>query len=268
MVTTGETYDISNLCRFGFYQWVYYWDKKHKFPVQKKRIGRALWPTKNEGIATSQYILEATDIVVPRQMVKAVPPEHLRNQVLQDKMKVYESCIKEKLGDRMHIPVDKGQHKPQEWIPYEDDETKPHTTPENEICLDTFNAPLIDSLINAQVLLHQEEADDGQSVKDQVIRHLPDENENLISQANKKINMNTLMYEVEFMDGERAPYAANVITQEIYSSVDPEGRRDILIEEIVDYAQDFKYAVKKGCEFFFKTKEESIDSGLMQDRIY
>ena len=70
------------------------------------------------------------------------------------------------------------------------------------------------------------------------------------------------------MDGERAPYAANVITQEIYSSVDPEGRRDILIEEIVDYAQDFKYAVKKGCEFFFKTKEESIDSGLMQDRIY
>ena len=107
---TDETADISNLCRFGCYQWVYYWDNKNKFPEQKKRIGRALGPTKYEGNVMAQYILHANGIVLPRKMVKAIPPEHPRNQVLQDKMKIYDSCIKEKLGDSMSIPVEKGKH--------------------------------------------------------------------------------------------------------------------------------------------------------------
>ena len=75
-------------------------------------------------------------------------------------------------------------------------------------------------------------------------------NGNLIAQANKKTNLNTLMCEVAFSDGERAPYAANVIAQEIYSSVDPDGHQDLIIEEIVDSAQDSKYAVKMGDELF------------------
>ena len=150
----------------------------------------------------------------------------------------------------MHMQEAAGKDTPHEWIPYEDDETKPHTMPENDICLDNFNVSLTDSLINAEVLLHRGEAGDGPLVKARVVRHLTDENGNLVGQANRNINLNTLMYEVEFMDGERAPYAANVIVQEIYSSVDPEGRRDLIIEEIVDYSRDPKYAVKKGDEFF------------------
>lgn len=85
-----------------------------------------------------------------------------------------------------------------------------------------------------------------------MICHLTDEKGTFIGQASKNINLNTLIYEVEFMDGERAPYAANVIAQETYSSVDPEGHRDLIIKEIVDYVQqDSKYAVKKGDEFFY-----------------
>ena len=93
LVTTGETVDISNLCRFGFYQWVYYWENKHGFPEQKKRIGRALGPTKYEGNEMAQYVLQSNGVVVPRRTVKAIPPEHLRSQVLKDKMDVFNSCI-------------------------------------------------------------------------------------------------------------------------------------------------------------------------------
>ena len=123
--------------------------------------------------------------------------------------------------------------------------------PENDISQDNFNVSLIDSLINAEVLLHRGEADDGLLVKVLVIHHPTDKKGNLIGQTNNKMNLNTLKYEVEFMDGERAPYTANVVVQEIYSSVDPEGRRDIIIQDIVDYAIDSKYAVKKGNEFFY-----------------
>ena len=112
-----------------------------------------------------------------------IPSEHLHNQALQDKMKVYDSCIKEKLGDSMRMPVAKAQHTTREWIPYEDDETKPHTMPENDICLDNFNVYLTDSLINAEVLLHRGEADDGPLVKVRVICHLADKNGNLIGQT-------------------------------------------------------------------------------------
>ena len=60
----------------------------------------------------AQYILQPNSIVVPRQTVKAIPSEHLSNQVLQDKMKFYDSCVKEKLGDSMRMPVAKEQHTP------------------------------------------------------------------------------------------------------------------------------------------------------------
>ena len=45
----GEEADISNLCRFKFYEWVYYWDPKEKFPEQKGKLGQVLGPTKLEG---------------------------------------------------------------------------------------------------------------------------------------------------------------------------------------------------------------------------
>ena len=251
MVTTREMADISNLCRFGFYQWVYYWDSKHGFPEQKKRIGRALGPTKYEGNAMAQYILQQNGHVVPRRTVKAIPPEHLRNLIMQNKMKEYDLRIKEKLGDSMSMPTKKRRNKPREWIPYEDDEIEPCEMPENDICLENFNVSLTDALINAEVLLHRREDEDGPLINARVVRKLIDENGNLIGHANKNINLNTIMYEVEFPDGERAPYAANVIAQEIYTSVDPDGRRDAIIDEIVDYDRNAKYAVKKENEFFY-----------------
>ena len=123
----------------------------------------------------AQYILQPNSIVVPRQTVNATPSAHLSNQVLQDKMKVQNSCVKEKLGDSMRMPVEKDKHTPREWIPYQDD-NKPQTMPENDISQDNFNVSLIDSLINAEVLLHRGEADDGLLVKAPVIRHLAYEN--------------------------------------------------------------------------------------------
>ena len=32
MITKGEEGDISNICWFGFYELVYYWDQKQKIP--------------------------------------------------------------------------------------------------------------------------------------------------------------------------------------------------------------------------------------------
>ena len=76
-----------------------------------------------------------------------------------------------------------------------------------------INMSLTDALINAEVLLHRRENADGPLVNARVVRKLTDKNGNLIGHANKDINLNMIMYEVEFNDGERAAYAANVIAQ-------------------------------------------------------
>lgn len=42
------------------------------------------------------------------------------------------------------------------------------------------------------------------------------------------------MYKVEIPDGQQAPYAANQIAEEINSTVDADGRHDLIFEDVID----------------------------------
>ena len=53
------------------------------------------------------------------------------------------------------------------------------------------------------------------------------------------------MYEVEFSDGTKKSFATNIFTQKIYSQVNSYNRRDVIVENIIYYCQDPKYAVTK-----------------------
>jgi hypothetical protein len=48
-MTFGTDADISNLCQFGWYKWVYFREDSTKFPFQKERLGQCLGPARNEG---------------------------------------------------------------------------------------------------------------------------------------------------------------------------------------------------------------------------
>ena len=63
--TFGTEADISNLCQYGWYEWVYFRDVKTSFPYQKECLGRCLGPAKNEENAMAQWILKANGRVVP-----------------------------------------------------------------------------------------------------------------------------------------------------------------------------------------------------------
>ena len=81
---------------------VYYWDQKHGFPEQKKRIGRALGPTKYHGNEMAQYILQENGVVVPRRTTRPIPPKHLRAATLRQMIKTFDDNIQEKLGNSMN----------------------------------------------------------------------------------------------------------------------------------------------------------------------
>ena len=68
---------ISNLCRFDWYEWVYFWDGSAKYPFPKLSLGRCLVPMKNEGNEMCQGILKQNEIIVPRRSIRALNPEEL-----------------------------------------------------------------------------------------------------------------------------------------------------------------------------------------------
>ncbi len=61
----GKMGDISNLCQFGWYEWVYFRHNTAKFPYQKEVLGRCLGTNKDEGNEMPQWILQMNGQIVP-----------------------------------------------------------------------------------------------------------------------------------------------------------------------------------------------------------
>lgn len=101
-------------------------------------------------------------------------------------------------------------------------EEQPCIIPEKNVKLGIFNAALADGVSNEEELIHQGKKgddSDGPLVKAGVLCLLTDENGNIVGIPNEDLKLYTAMYELEFLDGRREPYAANVITQETYSQL-------------------------------------------------
>ena len=62
--TLGDQADISNLCQFRWYEWVYYWDSSAKYPHQKECLGRCLGPAQNEGNEMTNWVLAISGEVI------------------------------------------------------------------------------------------------------------------------------------------------------------------------------------------------------------
>ena len=97
LVQMGE---ISNLCQFGWYEWVYFRQKTAAFPFQKQELGRCLGPTKNDGNEMCQWFLQQNGQVVPRQTLRRLSSEELTvtNETESNKRAAFYDDIKESLG--------------------------------------------------------------------------------------------------------------------------------------------------------------------------
>ena len=65
MVTFGTEGDISAICQYKWYEWVYFWDGSQQFPFMREVLGRYLGPAKNEGNEMTVWILKMNGKIVP-----------------------------------------------------------------------------------------------------------------------------------------------------------------------------------------------------------
>jgi len=63
---TGQPTEISHLCEFAWYEWVYFLDSHSQFPLPSMILGRCLGPAESMGTEISQHALLASGKILPK----------------------------------------------------------------------------------------------------------------------------------------------------------------------------------------------------------
>jgi hypothetical protein len=63
--------------------------------------------------------------------------------------------------------------------------------------------------------------------------------------------LNSIIYEVEFPDGQVKEYAANVIAENMLTQVDSDGYSTTILKAIIDYWKDDAVAVPKADQYVY-----------------
>jgi len=142
---------------------------------------------------------------------------------------------------------------------YEDDvDGGPPLIPEADL-VDATGKPVLqqlftDTLINAEVLLPHEES----TALATVLRRSVDENGRMIGTYNDNPLLNTMVYDCVFPDGTTKEYAANVIAENIYNSVDFDGYASSSSYVIVDHRRSADAITLKDKYFVTKSGTKRI----------
>ena len=127
--------------------------------------------------------------------------EELHSPVEIEKRRLFTDFIRRKLGDASTFPAS-GETE-EDLVPYADDEVDElnvvhEDDPIEENGVAQFEAPLTDLLIHAEV--HLPQGEEMQCAK--VLRRSKNENGEVIGTYNENPILNTLVYDVEFPDGD------------------------------------------------------------------
>ena len=98
---------ISNLCQFGWYEWVYFREDSASFPFLKEQLGRCLGPAKNEGNEMAQWVLKDNGKVLPRRTLRRLSTAELSlsNESEAERHMIFTTFVCGILGDSISLPA-------------------------------------------------------------------------------------------------------------------------------------------------------------------
>ena len=235
---TGETPEISDYVDFSFYDWCWY---KENAGMGETKIGRWLGVSHQTGSLMSFWVLTQTCKVVSRTLVQRVTRLEMGEEDTQKRTGAFDETIKLRLCDHAHTLEEDGKVEPLDWSthPYGDDpdfqEEFNSVTSNEEIKDDVnnFTPDTYDTYLNMELALPQ--GDSLQPRMARVTKRLKDANGTPIGTTDDNPLLDMRMYEVEYLDGERASLSANHIAENLFAQVDDEGNRQVHMKEIIDH---------------------------------
>ena len=235
---TGETPDISEYLDFGLYDEVWYKDNAGASPFEP---GRWLGVSHRTGRLMTYYVLTQRATVISRSTVQRVTNLELSTNSVKETFRAFDQTIQErfKSGSRGY---DGDKPNPEDWADLIDTDTdfreefeKIYNDDSIKEADDYTAETLDDTYLNVEVALPRDS--DGPEYA-RVTKRLRDANGLPIGTANSNPILDTRLYEVEYLDGHKASLTANTIAENIFSQVDDEGNRHVLLDAIVDHRTD------------------------------
>jgi hypothetical protein len=228
-IITGRTPDISEYLDYSWYQTIWYYDQDAQFPHERRKLGKWLGVAHRVGQALCFYILPASGRPIVRSTVQALTQDELNEESIQAQINDFDCKIEETIKS---VPA---QEIPQELEDQDYEDLNEPMEPEAERPeADAFTPEMYDTLISAEVLLPKGDI----LVPAKVTGRKRNENGDPVGTAHTNPILDTRVYNVQFPDGHTEEYAANVISENIYSQVDDDGNRFLLLGEIINHRSD------------------------------
>ena len=244
---TGDTVDISEYLDFGFYDWCWYHENAGLGPT---KLGRWLGVAHKVGGLMSYWVIMINCTVIARTTVQRVTSLEMQATHMKERTQAFDRATKVKIKDSEHIILEGGKTHPYDWNDHPFDEDPDFTEEFHEVISnnelkgadDSFTPDVYDSSLNMELAIPQ-----GESLEPRLARatkRLKDANGLPIGLANENPILDTRMYEVEYLDGERASLAANNIAENLFAQIDDESNCQVLMDEIIGHRSN-EHAVKQ-----------------------
>ena len=235
---TGETPEISEYIDFGFYDHCWY---RENAGMGETKLGRWLGMSHKTGSLMSFWILTEKCRVVSRTSVHRMTELEKQEESVVNRLRVFDEGIKLTIKDSAHVLEGGGKNDPYDWSnhPFDDDPdfqeefNEVVSNPEVADADDTFTPDTYDTYLQMELALPQGDSLEPRLAK--VTKRMKDANGIPIGTAHDNPLLDTRMYEVEYVDGEKAALSANHIAENLFAQVDDEGNRHVLMHEIIDH---------------------------------
>ena len=177
---------------------------------------------------------------------------------MKERAQAFDKAVIAKIKDSDHVILEGGETQPYDWTdhPFKDD---PDFTEEfhgvisdNEVkeAGEAFAPDVYNTYLNMELAIPQGDSLEPRLAR--VTKRLKDANGLPIGLANENPILDTRMYEVQYLDGEKASLVANNIAENLFAQIDDEGNCQVLMDEIIGH-QSNEHAVKQQ-DAFITTK--------------
>jgi hypothetical protein len=238
-VITGDTPDISEYLDFDFYDWVLY---RTNAGLGEVELGRWLGVSHRVGRLMSYWVLPASGIPVSATTVQRLTNDERSTDEMTGRMTQYDERLKalfesqgaEITGRNSAVDpsklIDPNDEDPaffDDFARIIDDATLKHVDDVNDVEV------ISDNYVGMEFALPRGE--DGTLIHATVRRRLNDEEGNPIGRSHSNPLLDSRKYEVIYADGEVDELTANVIAENLIAQIDEEGRRQMMLSEIIDH---------------------------------
>jgi len=217
-----------------------------------RRIIPPLGPATGMGNEMCQWVLKANGNVVPRRTVTPLTHDEIHSPNDERRRRVFDQLIEKRFGKSVNASKDLqdsptsaeiATEEEETWEPYTDEEEPAHEVHDMDDAVDARGLlinqqPEYDQFLNLELQLNN-----GQHAR--VARRVVGPSGERIGAYDDQPMLNTIMYEVEFDDGQVKEYGATSIAENILAQVDDDGFSSSLLQAIIDYCKDRSVAVSK-----------------------